>query len=139
MLEKLQKFFKENSDYRFFLKYDGQRTSEKYTAMIVDIKQPDLTVFKDTEHIEETFRLLLSMRSVNVNALEANLLIKLFENMKSTLIEQYSEKIVFAFAVELKSQIEFYTYLSNEDWVKDFISNDFKSILDFLMISIDSN
>ncbi len=131
MLQIFQEYFKE-SNIRLFLKYDGERSKDIFTSMIVDSGNPDATLVKNTDDLYTTFLEQVKERNIKIPDETNKLLFETFLKMKDALINKYGPKLVFVLTIEKKEKIEYYTSIHYESVMKNSKSQCFNEVLSFL-------
>jgi hypothetical protein len=131
MFQQLQEYLKE-TNIKIFLKYDGERIKERHTVVLYDLKDSSLTLSKETDYLKFDFFELLKSRGIVVSKEDYEFLIYNFFHIRDILIEKYGNKVVVAFTIENKEQIEYCIYLQCREIMKRYSDFDFNEILDFV-------
>lgn len=132
MFQTYQKFLKETSS-KIFLKYDGERTEEKYTVVLYDLKDSDLTISKETDNLSDDFLELMKRKGFLVPLEEFEYLLENFLDLRDSLMEKYGDKIVFGFIMVNRDEKLEYSIFFHYEEIREVFSNfNFNEILKFV-------
>lgn len=142
MCQRFLKYCKDNGIV-VFLKYDGERTNNLYTVILLSSFTPEIKMFKNTDDPLSTYIQFLRFR--NIEADENNVFYKRFIETKEKLCSALSEKVVFCLTYEVLERTQFKVYISYMGNIQTLTKQNYTDIdifineyIDAIKTSIDS-
>jgi len=129
MYQKFHEYFKVNN-IKIFLKYDGERTENIYTVMIIDKNNYQNTISKNTDTPIEVFQNFVD--NLKVSDETNKMVFDTFTSLLNKLIALLDSDLVFIFTVELINDIEFYISIQSHKVTSNFRSNELERVAEFI-------
>lgn len=117
MFQKLQRYL-EKSNFKLFLKYDGERNKDQYSVVFIAKDNVEDTVSIDTDAPSKILFEILAEKEIEIDNNEINELIEKFHIMKDNCIDYFGKNVVFIFTIEAQLFIQFYISITRgrENW-----------------------
>lgn len=128
MFQQLQKYLWENNK-KIFLKYDGERTVNKYTVLLIDKNNFNDNIHIDTNNLyEELLKLFYSY----IKREEINRLFEKFTFLEDKCREFWSKNVVCIYTIEYSCNFEMYISINLSHYNWRYKSDRFDDICKFI-------
>lgn len=102
--------FRENH-YEMKIKYDGERTINKYTVLLIPLLERSRLKCSDTDCFAEDLDAFIKETSIDVDSSVRKSLTGIFEKLTGIMIDKYGDDVVFALSIIQSYSLKFYAYL----------------------------
>ena len=130
MLNKYQEYFKDG-EYKFLLKYDGERKERKYTVRIYD-KNDALNVYgKDTNNPIDDFNIFLDEVGISLSSVD-NIMFSDFSTLLNLTLSLFGKNVIFSFLVENLKEVTINFNLIDNSQSFSYQSNNIDDIVEYI-------